>query len=192
MADIVDSLIIAEPIEGGFTYTLASRLGDLLKLAEEKFGPRKPDFTILGVEFQDGDPQTWFPGNCKHIVVQLSLEAMNNEEQAVFQLAHETVHLLDGGQLANVLEEGVAVNFQQEYMLANFENSISIVNPKYIAAGELVERLLTFDNSVVKRLRSICGSFDSITAKHIAIESNLPIEICECLAMPFDEYNPQA
>ena len=102
MQNFVDNLFIAEPIKGGFTYTLASRLGDILSLAEEKFGPRNPDFTILGVEFRDGVPQTWFPGNCKHIVVQLSLEAMHDEEQAVFQLAHETVHLLDGGQFANV------------------------------------------------------------------------------------------
>jgi hypothetical protein len=49
--------------ENGFTWTLASRLGEMLHIAEEMFGPRDMQFTILGVDFKEGIPQTWYPGS---------------------------------------------------------------------------------------------------------------------------------
>lgn len=37
-------------------YTLASRLGQALDLAEDRFGARDHEFTILGVEFHNSGP----------------------------------------------------------------------------------------------------------------------------------------
>ncbi len=78
MTEIHDSLIVARPLQpSGYTYTLASRLGQVLDLAEARFGPRDPTFVILGVEFRDGVPQVWFPNTSNRVIVQLGLCALN-------------------------------------------------------------------------------------------------------------------
>src|SRR4051812_12688158 len=61
------ALFMARPIENGYTWTLASRLGDMLHLAETMFGPRDPSYTVLGVEFVADNPRVWYPGNRKFI-----------------------------------------------------------------------------------------------------------------------------
>lgn len=106
------------PDGSGYTWTLASRLGDMLQMAEELFGQRDSSYTILGVEFIIGVPQIWYPGDCKHIIIQLDEVAATNMSQACYQLAHETVHLLSptGGNNANNFEEGVACYFAAYYM----------------------------------------------------------------------------
>lgn len=107
MATVHDKLIVARPLEGGFTWTLASRLGQMLRDVETLFGPRNPKFTILGIEFREGQPMIWFPGDCGHIVIQLGTSAMMDHDRALFQLAHECVHLLDPVKEANTLEEAL-------------------------------------------------------------------------------------
>src|SRR3990167_6713780 len=102
--------LIAKPITSGYTWTLTSRLGSLLQLAESQFGARDKDYTILGIEFGSTGPFIWYPGNCKNIAIQLSLESLKSEHCALYELAHECIHLLSptGKKNANVLEEGLA------------------------------------------------------------------------------------
>ena len=45
-----------------WTYTLASRLSDMLYLAEDLFGPRDLSYTPLGIEFIPDGPKTWYVG----------------------------------------------------------------------------------------------------------------------------------
>ena len=54
--NIERNLLFAERLsEGcGYTWTLASRLGDMLHMAEELFGPRDPSYTVLGIEIGPG------------------------------------------------------------------------------------------------------------------------------------------
>lgn len=47
------SCLVAQPREDGTgcTWTLSSRLGQMLREAEEQFGERDKSYTILGIEF---------------------------------------------------------------------------------------------------------------------------------------------
>ena len=51
--NIDSDLLVAQrlPDGSGYTWTLASRLGEMLHMAEELFGPRDCSYTILGIEF---------------------------------------------------------------------------------------------------------------------------------------------
>ena len=88
--------IVTRPLPdgSGYTWTLPSLLGDMLCIAEELFGPRDQSYTILGIEIGSDNPRIWYPGDCKHIIIQLDSSASTDMYQACYQMAHETVHLL--------------------------------------------------------------------------------------------------
>jgi hypothetical protein len=113
-------LIVAEPAQdgSGYSWTLAAALGEMLLFAEEKFGPRDTNWTLLGIDFSSDGGQTWTPGNCGHIIIQLEMNCLTDRHAAYCTLAHECIHLLSptGKTDANVLEEGLAVFFEQWYM----------------------------------------------------------------------------
>jgi hypothetical protein len=187
LAIVNDSLVVAHPIAGGFTWTLASRLGQLLAKAESQFGPRDRSFTILGVEFRAGVPQLWFPGNCGHVIVQLGLPAMQEPNRAMFQLSHECVHLLDpAGGATNNLEEGVATYFGLEFMQSELGVNYSTGDPRYDAACTLVRTMLSVRGDAVKELRRLHGPLRSITARQIlTVCSGINPSVAQQLASPF-------
>ena len=124
---IDEALLVTQPRcnSSGYTWTLASRLGHMLHVAEELFGQRDCSYTILGIEFRKGNPQIWYPtyGEDKqNIVVQLCLTTATvvpaNPKRVYHELAHETVHLLapTGCKHATNLEEGVACFFADYYL----------------------------------------------------------------------------
>lgn len=165
--------LIAEPlIEGnGYTWTYASRLGNMLALAEELYGERDHTYTILGVEFVSGIPQIWYPGHGKNIVIQLSKACIVNIQQGCYQLAHECIHLLapTGGQNANVLEEGLATHFAAFYMAEKmgapgWRGTVS----SYAYAEQLVKQLLAFDSNAIRNLREVQPVLSKISAELIA------------------------
>jgi hypothetical protein len=186
MAIIDDSLIYVRPIPNGFTYSLASRLGHMIAVAEQQFGPRDKSFTVLGVEFREGVPQSWFPGNCGHVVIQLGREAMQDTNRALFQLAHECVHLLDphaGG--TNKLEEGVAARFALNYM-----KSIGVVyrngDQRYDDPCALVDTVLGISADAIKSLRQSDGPLRNIRVEQIRQAfPNLNQQVATELAAPF-------
>lgn len=186
MAIVDDSLVFARPTSNGFTYTLASRLGDMLCQAEAEFGPRDKTFTILGIEFKDGIPQVWFPGNCTNVVVQLGHQAMQEPIRALFQLAHECVHLLDphpGG--SSVLEEGTAMRFAHRY-LAAVGCSMESGDPRYDTARQFVDQLIATRADAVKELRHRHGPLRSVTAAQIkTVSPQLDAAIAQSLVQPF-------
>ncbi len=176
--NIHPKLMVTKPLEGNrYTWTLASQLGKMLRLAEQRFGPRDRSYTPVGIEFVDGVPQNWFPGNCGHIVIQLGLPCMNEPDRACFQLAHETIHLLSptGGRNANVLEEGLAAHFQSWYMKNHYppdwpRSDIDWDNlacESYARARALVHELLAHGDDVVKKLRTVEPALSRITANLI-------------------------
>ncbi len=189
MAEVDDSLCVAKPIPGGFTWTLAMRLGDLLYKAESQFGTRDMAYTILGVEFQ-GDtaqiPRCIIQGERKHIIVQLTASAMKDPHQAMFQLAHECIHLLDPILLTTtVLEEGVAVHFSLEATTVDI-NALLVHNPNYGAACLQVRRLLALRPNAVKEFRRLYGPMHSATAEQLySICPQIGTTGAEELARPF-------
>ena len=166
-------LIICNPLPSGsgWTWTLASRLGAMLSDAEALFGPRDASYTILGIEFRDGVPQTWYPNNCRHIVVQLGRDCLIDAHQAIFQLAHECIHLLGPapGSPATVLEEGLATYFSKIHTL---KAGTSVNHPiptatRYIQACSLVEQLLAIDSTVIRTMRTKQPTISVLTAADI-------------------------
>ena len=126
----------------------------MLREVEELYGIRDRSFTLLGVEFAEGVPQIWFPGNCNHVVIQLSSDAMNDLSKALFQLAHECVHLLDPVIFghASVLEEGLATKFSLMYARRS-NPSYETGSAKYHAANRRVEQLLVHYPDAIRHLR---------------------------------------
>ena len=190
--NVNSELLITErlPDGSGYTWTLASRLGEMLQMAEELFGRRDPSYTILGVEFIVGIPQIWYPGNCKHIIIQLDQHTATNMLQACYQMAHETVHLLSptGGNHANNFEEGVACYFAAYYLknrlnASNWEPTLQ----SYKQALALIVPRLDEDIYCVRRLRERQPSFSKISREQISTEfPNLTLDDVGFLIKKFD------
>ena len=154
----------------GYTWTLASLLGNMLHIAEDLFGPRDYSYTILGIEIGPDVPKIWYPGNRKDIVIQLHSSAATNMFEACYQMAHETVHLLapTGKQNANNFEEGVACYFADLYMKEALKNPYPPPSlPSYRRAFELVKPLLDTDRFCIRKLRDQQPSFSKITREQI-------------------------
>ncbi len=141
LVHISPSLALAEPCGSGsgcaFTWTLATRFGVALDFAEKRYGRRDLNWTLLGVDFaRVNAPQIFYAGHGggrQDIVIQLTTSAAVNEKQALFQLAHEVVHVLSPigpGVASSVLEEGIAT-----YNSLDFVRSSGIeIGPGYISA----------------------------------------------------------
>jgi hypothetical protein len=154
--------------DGSSSWTLVTRLGQMLSRAENLYGPRDRSWTILGIEFGlVPPPMIWFPGDCKHIAIRLAPNALDNEVLACYQLAHECVHLLAPMGQANspVLEEGVATAFAEDYVLSAFGSCPFLTDePAYIRAAAVVRELLREAPDAISRLRAIEPCFQKITA----------------------------
>lgn len=185
----MSSIFISHPIPNGYSWTITSKLGHILRIAEEKYGPRDYSYTILGVEFnQDGHPRIWYPGNCKNVIIQITLNCLNDLNRAVFQVAHEAIHCLcpTGKKSANNLEEGLATLFSIEYTKTNGNGIWSPNDENYSAASELVKQLLSFDSKIIKKLRLVEPTISSID-KNLILETNpnVPEKLAESLTLKF-------
>ncbi len=190
MLNVSKQIIFADRVDGGYTYTLASRLGAMLAEAESRYGERDASYTILGLEFTDlAHPQVWYPNARRHIVIQLTAECLLDPLRAYYQMAHECIHLLDptgGAPRTNVLEEGLAVSFQQDYMRAVFKEEMTTDLPGYIDAGVKADALLALDPGVVRTLRESGKKLYSLTAEDIiAASPAVSPELANVLVAPF-------
>jgi hypothetical protein len=173
MLTLNPDLLFATKTEKGYTWTLASRLGEMLHLAQELFGLRDNSYTILGVEFVADNPRIWYPGNRRDIIIQLSPLAATDMSQACYQLAHETVHLLapSGGNDGINFEEGVACYFARYYMRTQLgQPAWRPTLPSYVRALALVTPRLDVDVQCIRRLRREHPSFSKIPNVDIARE----------------------
>jgi len=112
----MSTTMIAQQIPNGFSFTLTSKLGDILNFAEAQYGLRDYSYTILGIEFYNlPNPQIWYPQDCKHIAIQLTTRCLIDFNEGIYELAHEAIHCLsptEGKFPATVLEEGIATYFE--------------------------------------------------------------------------------
>lgn len=169
------TLLFAHKIEGGYSWTLVSRLGHMLQIAEEMYGPRDKDYTILGIEFVGDNPRLWYPSNCKHVAIQLGQKAMNDNNQACYQLAHECVHLLcpTGGKGASNLEEGLATYNSAYYMETQMgQSNWRSTLPSYARAETLVRKIMEADSGSIKRMRQREFNISAISAELLLSESS--------------------
>ncbi len=158
-------LLVAKNTATGFTWTLASRLGDMLHRADDLLGERDSSYTILGIEFVADVPRLWYPGNRRHVVVQLHSSAAAEMSRACYQMAHETVHLLapNGGGPATNLEEGIAAWFAGWYMRTQLNQPTWHPElPSYKRALALLSPVLDKDAHCIRRLRPHALPFSGI------------------------------
>jgi hypothetical protein len=172
---------------------VAKYLGIFLLEAEKIAGPRDMTWTVLGCEFvSDDDPHTWFPHNCdRHVVIRLTRTAERNHGRALYQLAHETIHVLSPRGPSNRapnLEEGVACVFAIE-MVTKYVKNIGVnYDPGPLPedrreAHDDVTKLLAINPVAIRVLRAIEPQFSKITPdliKHIApgIDDELAQRLC--------------
>lgn len=192
MATVEDCLVIANPLPdgNGYTWTLASWLGEMISQLEAQFGSCDRSWTILGIEFCESGSQTWFPGNRGHIIIQLSCSASTDLVQALFPLAHESVHLLDPTVFgfATVLEEGLATHFSLQY-IKQFHPNYTTNDTKYATAASLVAQLLNLSPMVIKNLRTKGIKISQITASHlVAACPQLSKSVALALTTPFQSW----
>jgi hypothetical protein len=195
------SLVVSTPLksESGFTWTLASRMGRMLAEAEEQFGPRDPAYTPLGVEFEKTGPRVWYPGSRKHVIIQLSTECLTEPDRAMYQLAHEVVHLIapTGGEHASNLEEGLATDFAVRFMKREFKQDWAPRPPekgekpkntseRYAAAREAAATLLALRPDAVKVIREKQPSLSKVTkAQILEVCPTCPADVAEFLVAKF-------
>lgn len=190
-----ESLIVAREIPHGYTWTLASRLGDILGDAERFYGKRNKDFTVLGIEFCESGPRIWYPKSKDNIVIQLSLEALQSEKKAIYQLAHECIHLLSPSGKCNaiVLEEGLAVYHSWYTVEKKFQTNGKEMtgSMKYLEAGLLVEKVLNLVPDFFLKLRSLRKNLWEVTEADIHyLCPELTKDEVITLAMRFDSCHP--
>jgi len=164
----------------------------MLEMAEQRFGPRDKSYTILGFEFRAGLPQIRFPGSRKRVIVQLDSSSMNDPNLPLFQMAHQSVHLLTPVLPANasVLEEGLATYFSKEYMAAHIGGVWLTGDQKYDRAEVLARKLLLFNADGVKALRELVSVISEATAQHILkICPSLPPHLAEQLVVTFQSWD---
>lgn len=184
------SIFETTKIPNGYSCTIVSKLGHILRIAEERYGKRDTTYTILGIELTNqGCPQIWYPGDCKHIVIQITEECLKDMNHAVFQVAHEAIHCLSptGKNDANVLEEGLANLFSIEYCRENGHGSNwQSTDQAYTNASNLVEALLKFDRDIIKKLRVIESTISNITKDTIwSVNSSIPVKLVDDLTKKF-------
>jgi hypothetical protein len=164
-------LIVARPYENDAecSWTLASRLGEMLSDAEQQYGERDKSYAMLGIEFCGDAPRIRYAGNRRYIIIQLSQSCLTSMIQACYQLAHECIHLLSPGpgEPANVLEEGLATHFAHRYVRDTFHYDMPVSIASYEAARSLVEQLLAVDGGSIKGIRERQGSIHKATAAEI-------------------------
>ncbi len=154
--------------DGTYSLTLVQLTSVFIAEIERQLGPRDPNFTYVGLEFDttpDAKPQisflnTGYPGHetengSNHIVIRLTADAQSDANLAIWQLARQCVHLIDPwnieteGQPTNYLEEGLATWYQN----TNIQN-IPTDNPEHAKAKALVEPHMPDLAASIKHLRT--------------------------------------
>jgi hypothetical protein len=130
---INDNIFSCNPLpdNSGYTWTIVSRLGDMLNEVEKLYGKRDNDFTILGIEIANiRQPHTSLSGN-KNVTIQITENCINDIGHAIFQVAHEVIHCLCPKEYGTTyLEEGLATYFSI-YYTNKIGNPYHAINPKY-------------------------------------------------------------
>ncbi len=188
----MEDLFIASRMKSGdWTWTVTTRLLLFLEELEDLFGPRCVKYLYGGVEFADDGPYVWYPFG-KYVVVRLSSPCVNEPARALFQLAHESVHLiapLGSREGVTVLEEALASWFQLKIVAEHsqlFAEDWKVLPPRYASAAALITPLLCENPQAIKRIRVRQPNFHDISMELLKEEFvNAPDEVLRQLTSPF-------
>jgi hypothetical protein len=191
--EIDERIIVGEydPDIPGYTWTLVSRLGDMLLMAEELYGGRNMDYTILGIEFVEDSQCIYYLGDEQdsQILIHLPAGALTGYDQCVYMTAHETIHLLSPRRElpATRLEEGLAANFARLYMAnAGLGEDWSSTDESYNEAQRDVEALLAIDRDIISKARGLQPVISLISrADLLEVNGSLPEDLIQRLVAYF-------
>lgn len=189
-----------QPASDSWSMTLATYASRFIQEMERRYGERDRRWTYVGVAFHDDVPQLWFPGSREipprmHIAISLGRLAFSRRENAVYQLAHECVHLLTpvvgGG--APVIEEGLATVFSEDMLefWCNYPDKQALTqDPRYMSAAASVRQLLVLEPDAIRQLRRIEPAFEHMTAETFSRAGlNVPMPLVATLLAVFPAKN---
>lgn len=138
---------------------------EILCKAETLLGKRDRKYSLATPAFEADGPfirvieDEW-------AVAILSKNAAGYWPTAIWELAHECIHLLDptiGN--TNYFEEGIAVIFQEEMTptLANVSQRVLVSSPHYVHAKNLLSRLPGTPFEAAKKMRLRLGPLRNVT-----------------------------
>jgi len=132
----------------------------LLEEAENLLGPRDPSFTIYQPVYSpEVGPNIRFNENKSGVFVELHKNATCYWPTLVYQMAHETIHLLDPRPgPSTCLEEAFAVEFSL-FMQNKLGHSMYMPSGKYYEVWRLMHLLGRHPFVVGKRIRENCETF---------------------------------
>ena len=138
---------------------------ELLHLAEQILGPRDKTKKIGAPSFHNEIPYTQLTANRDGAVVVLSRGAERYLPTTIYEMAHETVHLLNPVERdeANYLEEGIAVEFS---IVAQRHFNVLIQKPetgRYSDALRLVRLLPPSPMEAGRTVREKIGALSKAT-----------------------------
>ena len=165
---------------------------ELLGQAETLLGPRDQSKKVYQPQFTDRGPQIRNTPNLDGAFVELSRAAETDWAETVFEMAHETVHLLNpvAGNTDN-LEEGVAVAFSLHVQPA-YGINVRPGTTAYDHAHHLVCRLPGGPFAAGQRIRGEIGALSVTTPATLCkLFPELNRQIAVDLARPFGGYTPR-
>lgn len=157
----------------------------LLDLAENTLGPRDDSIRICRPVFSDDGPHITL--NFNGTFAELSRNAEEYWPAAVYELAHETVHLLNPKPgVGNWLSEGIAVAFSDCALLSFKLEPYSTDMQSYRRALDLVSELPRGSLAAGCTIRDAYGSLESATQSKLeALFPSVESEILSELSKPF-------
>ena len=136
----------------------------LLRLAEKSLGPRDASKRIYQPVFHDDGPRIRNTPNLDGAFAELSRNSEAYWPTAIYELAHETVHLLNPKSgVGNWLSEGVAVAFSIYAQRCFSLEPQCIGMQSYRRALELVSELSGGPLEAGRSIRNACGALSSST-----------------------------
>lgn len=165
----------------------------LLRIAEDLLGPRDPSKALWQPQFEGAGPNVRFSLDRRSVFAELSTNGESYWPTALYELAHETVHLLDPGLLgtANYLEEGIAVAFsiyaQHLYCVGRVQTPSE--GSKYSLALKLVSALPGQPLLCAGRIRRDVGRFSAVTPQDLVrLFPNMNQQFANALTRKFSEF----
>ena len=141
---------------------------ELLWLAEDALGPRDESKKIYQPQFTDNGPMLRNALGLDGAYTELSRASENCWTTALFEMAHETVHLLNptiGG--TNYLEEGIAVYFSLT-LAPDYEDYIRDSNSVYCEALKRIEDFTEAPLETGRLVRKRFGSLSKVSIANLA------------------------
>lgn len=176
---------------GKYTQSLAEIFAQMLREAQDYYGPRDKSFSYVGFLFSGQNPRVihYKGGSPGDVMIILSDAASLDMKRACFELSHEVVHLLSPAtpETVTVFEEGLATVFMNLLNRRNKWSSVSTIEA-YTVAANLVQTILDGEPDIVSSLRRNKPKFSEWSADDLAqiIGNRIPYSDLKKLCQPFE------